>query len=303
MDRLDAMSVLLGVVDAGSLSGGARLLGTPLSTVSRKISELEALLGTRLLVRSTRRIVLTEAGCSYVAACKRILADVEEAERAAAGEYSAPKGDLAITAPVVFGRRHVLPLVVEFLEMYPEIDIRLILVDRMVHLLEDHVDLAVRIGSLPDSSLVATRLGEIRRIVCGSPAYFAQHGSPQSLSDLSAHACITMNGLTSPAAWTFASGRVEETVGVRSRLTVNTAEAAIDAAVAGLGVTRVLSYQVASMQRAGLIDIVLRDFEPAPWPVSLVHAGQGLLPIKLRAFLDYAGPRLRSALSQASIGP
>ncbi len=303
MDRLDAMSVLLGVVDAGSLSGGARLLGTPLSTVSRKISELEALLGTRLLVRSTRRIVLTEAGCSYVAACKRILADVEEAERAAAGEYSAPKGDLAITAPVVFGRRHVLPLVVEFLEMYPEIDIRLILVDRMVHLLEDHVDLAVRIGSLPDSSLVATRLGEIRRIVCGSPAYFAQHGFPQSLSDLSAHACITMNGLTSPAAWTFASGRVEETVGVRSRLTVNTAEAAIDAAVAGLGVTRVLSYQVASMQRAGLIDIVLRDFEPAPWPVSLVHAGQGLLPIKLRAFLDYAGPRLRSALSQASIGP
>jgi DNA-binding transcriptional LysR family regulator len=301
MDRLDSMSVLLGVIEAGSLSGAARQLGTPLSTVSRKISDLETLLGTRLFIRSTRRIVLTQAGRSYVAACKRILADVEEAERAAAGEYRAPKGDLVITAPVVFGRLHVLPLVVEFLRTYPDIDIRLVLADRVVHLLEDHVDLALRIGSLPDSSLVAVRLGEIRRVVCGSPAYFAEHGVPVTPQALSSHTSINFEGLAASFNWNFGSGKSEQAIDVRARLTVNTAEAAIDAAVAGLGVTRVLSYQVAGMQRAGLLDIVLRDFEPQPWPVSLVHAGQGPLPIKIRAFLDFAAPRLKSALSAAAI--
>ncbi len=299
MDRLDAMSVLLAVVETGSLSAAARRMGSPLSTVSRKISDLEALLGTRLFIRSSRRILLTEAGQSYVAACKRILADVEEAERAASGEYSAPRGDLVVTAPVVFGRLHVLPLVVEFLSAYPEIDIRLVLADRVVHLLDENVDVALRIGALPDSSLVAIRLGEIRRVVCGSPAYFAEHGVPDTPLALSSRACITLDALGSPVSWAFAAGKAKQAVRVRSRLVVNTAEAAIDAVVAGLGVTRVLSYQVAAQQRAGLLDIVLRDFEPEPWQVSLVHAGQGLLPIKLRAFLDFAAPRLRSALSRA----
>ena len=300
MDRLDAMSVLVAVVETGSLSAAARRIGSPLSTVSRKISDLEALLGTRLFIRSSRSIVLTEAGQSYVAACRRILADVEEAERAASGEYSAPKGDLVITAPVVFGRLHVLPLVTAFLIRYPEIDIRLMLVDRVVHLLDEHVDVALRIGSLPDSSLVAIRLGEIRRVVCGSPGYFSSHGIPQTPRDLAGHACITMNGLASPSAWTFGRGKSEQSFAVRSRLVVNTAEAAIDAAIAGLGLTRLLSYQVAARQD-GLLDIVLPDFEPEPWQVSLVHAGQGLLPIKLRAFLDFAAPRLKAALSGAKV--
>ncbi len=300
MDRLDAMSVLVAVVETGSLSAAARRIGSPLSTVSRKISDLEAQLGTRLFIRSSRSIVLTEAGHSYVAACRRILADVEEAERAASGEYSAPKGDLVITAPVVFGRLHVLPLVTAFLTRYPEIDIRLMLVDRVVHLLDEHVDVALRIGSLPDSSLIAIRVGEIRRVVCGSPGYFSRNGIPQTPRDLAGHACITMNGLASPSAWTFGAGKSEQSVAVRSRLVVNTAEAAIDAAIAGLGLTRVLSYQVA-VRPDGLLDIVLRDFEPAPWQVSLVHAGQGLLPIKLRAFLDFAAPRLKAALSGAKV--
>jgi DNA-binding transcriptional LysR family regulator len=295
------MSILLTVVEAGSLSAAARRRGTPLATVSRKVSELETHLKSRLLNRSSRRITLTDAGRSYVAACKRILEDVEEAERSASGEYSAAKGDLTITAPIVFGRVHVLPIVVEFLAAYPEIDVRIMLADRVANLLEDPIDLAVRIGELPESSLVATRLGSIRRVVCGSPAYFAKRGTPRTPGDLGAHNCITFEGLMSPRAWTFTKGKSKVSVAVHSRLSINTAEAAIDAAVAGVGVTRVLSYQIANATRAGTLAVVLQEFEPAPWPVSLVYAGQGLLPLKLRAFLDFAAPQLKARLSQHAV--
>ena len=185
MDRLEAMSILLAVVDAGSLSAAARGLGTPLATVSRKVSELETHLGTRLLNRSSRRIALTEAGRSYVEACKRILEDVEEAERSASGEYSAPRGELIITAPIVFGGRvESSPIVIEFLAAYREIDVRIMLADRVANLLEDDVDLAVRIGELPDSSLVATRVGSMRRVICGSPGYFPERGMPTTPGEL-----------------------------------------------------------------------------------------------------------------------
>lgn len=300
MDRLDAMSTLLAVIEAGSLSGAARRLGMPLSTVSRKISELEEHLKTRLLIRSSRQLTLTDASRSYVAACKRILDLVLEAERAASGEYGAPKGGLVITAPVLFGRLHVLPIVVEFLNAYPDIDIRLLLADHVVHLLDDHVDVALRIGELPDSSLVAIKVGTIRRVVCGSPAYLAAHGTPMTPDALAAHQCIMFEGLTSPDSWIFGFGNSDGSVAIRSRLSVNTAEAAIDAAIAGLGVTRVLSYQIAYARRMGLLDIVLQSFEPAPSPVSLVYAAQGLLPLKLRAFLDFAAPRLKTAMLQSA---
>ena len=297
MDRLEAMSALLAAVDAGSLSGASRKLGMPLATVSRKVSELETHLRTRLVTRTSRRLILTDAGRSYVAACKRILDDVREAERAAAGEYSAPRGELIITAPIVFGRLHVLPVLLEFLNTYPEIDVRLTLADRVVNLQEDHVDLAVRIGELPDSSLVAMRVGSIGRVVCGSPAYFAHRGTPKRPNELSKHDCITFNGLTSPEAWIFLSGKGTISVAVHSRLIVNTAEAAIDAAITGLGITRVLSYQVADALRTGALLLALREFEPPPVPVSLVHAGQGRLALKLRAILDFAAPRLKARLS------
>jgi DNA-binding transcriptional LysR family regulator len=290
---------LLAAVEGGSLSAASRKLGMPLATVSRKVSELEAHLRTRLINRTSRRLTLTDAGRSYVAACKRILEDIGEAERAAAGEYVVPRGDLIITAPIVFGRLHVLPVAIEFLKAYSDIDIRVALADRVVNLHEEDIDLAVRIGELPDSSLVATRVGSIRRVVCGSPAYFAQRGTPKSPDELSIHDCITFDGLASPDAWKFAVGRSAVSVAIRSRLIVNTAEAAIDAAVAAVGVTRVLSYQVASALRAGTLVLALRKFEPAPWPVSLVRAGQGLLPLKLRAFLDFAAPRLRARLAQS----
>jgi DNA-binding transcriptional LysR family regulator len=296
VDRLESMSILVAAAEAGSLSTAGRHLGIPLSTVSRKVSELEAYLKTTLLNRTSRRLTLTDAGRSYLTDCKRILDQLGEAERAATGEYSAPKGDLIITAPIVFGRLHVVPVVAAFLKAYREIDIRIVLADRVVNLLEDHIDIAVRIGELPDSSLVATRVGAIRRVVCGSRAYFAERGTPKSPSDLATHDCVTFEGLMSPHTWAFRMGKADTPVAIHSRLVVNTAEAAIDAAIAGVGITRVLSYQIASAMRTGALALALEEFEPAPWPISLVYAGQRLLPLKLRVFLDFAVPRLKASI-------
>lgn len=301
MDRLESMSILVAASEAGSLSAAARRLGIPLTNVSRKVSELEAYLKTGLLNRSSRSLTLTEAGRSYVADCKRILEMVGEAERAATGEYGAPKGDLVITAPIVFGRLHVLPVVTEFLRAYPEIDVRLVFADRIVNLFEEQIDLAVRIGDLPDSSLIATRIGAIRHVVCGSPGYFAARGMPGTPDELARHDCITFEGLISPSVWTFSFGKAKKSIPVHSRLTVNTAEAAVNAAAAGVGITRVLSYQVAQEIRAKLLVLALKDFEPAPWPVNLVYTGQRLLPSKVRVFLDYAVPRLKATLSAGAI--
>jgi DNA-binding transcriptional LysR family regulator len=298
MDRLESMSTLLAAVEAGSLSAASRKLRMPLATVSRKVSELEAHLRTRLVNRTSRRLTLTDAGRSYVAACKRILEAIDDAERSASGEFSAPRGGLIVTAPIVFGRLHVLPVALDFLKAYPEIDLRLTLADRVVNLQEDDIDIAVRIGDLPDSSLVATRVGQIRRVVCASPVYFGLRGTPKTPRDLATHDCINFDGLTAPDGWKFTVGKSAVSVAIRARLSVNTAEAAIDAAIARVGITRVLSYQVADALRAGKLALVLRDYEPPPWPVSLVHAGQGLLPLKLRAFLDFAAPRLKARLAQ-----
>jgi DNA-binding transcriptional LysR family regulator len=297
MDRFDAMSVTLAVVEAGSLSAASRRLGMPLATVSRRISELEARLKTRLLNRSSRQMTLTDSGRLYVEACRRILEDVEQAERAAAGEYRAPKGLLTITAPVVLGRVHVLPVALEFLEAHPKIDLRLVLTDSLLSLLEHNIDLAVRIGVLPDSNLIATRIGAIRRVVCASPAYLAARGRPNRPADVSGHDCITFENLASSGSWIFRSANRERAVAVHSRLSVTTAEAAIDAAIAGLGMTRVLSYMIEDMVQAGLLEIVLETFEPAPWPVNLVYAEKGLVPLKLRTFLDWATPRFKARLA------
>jgi DNA-binding transcriptional LysR family regulator len=300
MDRFESMSCLVTAVEAGSLSAAARCRGTPLATVSRKIAELEKHLKTQLFNRSNRQLTLTDAGRSYVAACKRILEDVSEAERAASGEYNAPRGDLIVTAPIVFGRLHVLPIAMEFLRSYPEVDLQLVMSDRVLNLMEDHIDLAVRIGELPDSSLMALRVGSIRQVVCGSPAYFAKHGTPADPSQLSRHECITFNGITSADVWTFPTRHSQASVAVHSRLIVNTAEAAIDAASADLGITRVLSYQIANAVQVGALTVVLAEFEPAVLPVNLVYGSRrGLLPLKLRAFLEFAGPSLKTAIARS----
>ncbi len=225
---------------------------------------------------------------------------MDEAERAASGEYTQPRGDLVITAPIVFGRLHVLPVVTEFLNAYPEVDVRLLLSDRTVNLLEDHIDLALRIGELPDSSLSAIRLGKIRRVVCASPAYLAKHGSPQTPDDLRAHQCISFESMATPSAWRFRLKDSEISVPIHARLSVSTAEAAVDAACSGFGLTYVLSYQIAAAQKEKLLEIVLAEFERPALPVHLVYSPQGRLPVKLRAFLDFAQARLRERLSSAN---
>jgi DNA-binding transcriptional LysR family regulator len=299
MDRFESMSTLLTAVEAGSLSAASRKLGMPLATVSRKVSELESHLRARLVNRSSRRLSLTDAGRAYVASCKRILEELAEAERAASGEYSAPQGDLTVTASIVFGRLHVLPVTIDFLKAYPDINVRLTLSDRVVNLAEEQIDLALRIGALPDSSLMAMRVGAITRVVCASPSYLAARGTPRHPKELAGHDCVSFDGLTAPDAWSFPVGKDATAFPVRSRLIVSTAEAAIDAAIAGVGLTRVLSYQIADAVRAGALARVLHEFEPAPLPVSLVYGGQPRLPLKLRAFLDFAGPRLKARLAES----
>lgn len=299
MDRLESMTVLLAVMDAGSLSAAGRKLRMPLPTVSRKLSELEAHLQARLMIRSTRGFTLTDAGRSYIASCRRILEDIHETERAAAGEYSEPRGELVLTTPVVFGRLHMLPVLTEFLQAYPDVSVRLTQGDRLANLVDDHVDVALRIGMLPDSGLIATGLGTVRRIVCASPAYWATRGTPRDPQDLASHHCVNFEHLAGGDAWRFVVGGVDTVVTVRPRLIVNTAEAAIDAAIAGAGLTCVLSYQVESALRAGTLSLVLRDFEPAAMPVNFLYLGQGRMPLKLRALLDFAAPRLRARLQKA----
>lgn len=299
MDRFSAMSTLLAAVDGGSLSAASRALKMPLATVSRRVAELERHLRTKLVVRTSRQLQLTDEGRAYVAASRRILAELDEAERAAAGEFRAPQGELTITAPLVFGRMHVAPIVLAFLRAFPEVSVRLVLADHVVNLTDEHVDLALRVGALPDSSLVAASLGAIRWVTCASPAYLAARGTPRAPADLLAHDCIRFEGLYAPSAWRFGEGKQAQAVAVRARYSVNTAEAAIDAAIASTGIARVLSYQVAEPVRTGALTLVLRKFEPAPLPVSFLYTSQPLLPQKLRAFLDFASPRLKAALGKA----
>jgi DNA-binding transcriptional LysR family regulator len=296
MDRLEAMTMLAAAADSGSFSAASRKLGIPLPTLSRKVSELEKHLNTRVFLRSTRKLALTEAGATYLRACTRILELVGDAEAEASGEFSTPRGELTIAAPIVFGRLHVVPVVSDFLAQFPEINVRMTLSDRNVNLLEDHVDMAARVGALPDSSMVATRVGAIRRVVCASPDYLAGHGVPRTPDDLAGFTCVTFAGM--PGSWTFENRKYNaQPERPRCRLNINTAEAAIDAAIAGVGLTQVLSYQVSRAITEGKLRVVLREFEPEPAPVHVIHAGQGLLPLKMRRFLEFAAPRLRKVLA------
>lgn len=299
MDRLEAMSLLIEVVENGSFSAAARRLRLPLTTVARKISELEAALGARLLVRTTRKLSLTDAGVTYLAAARRIIDQVDEAEREVAGEFTAPKGELVITAPVQFGQLHVLPVVTDFIELFPEISVRLLLIDRNVQLVEDHVDMAVRIGRLPDSTMMATTIGSVRTVICASPSLLAIHGIPESPEELQAVPCVYYDGPTPSPGWRVADPQTGAPLQLRvdARLSVSTVEAALQAALRDVGVTRLLHYQVADAVQAGRLRIIFEAFEPEPVPVSLVHSTRGQMPLKMRSFLDFAVPRLKRILA------
>jgi len=298
MDRLGAMSVFVSVVSAGSFSAASRELRMPLPTVSRRVAELESHLDAKLLVRGTRKLALTDAGEAYLAACRRVLDAVAEAERGAAGEYNTPQGELVMTAPVTFGRLHVVPIAAEFLAAHPQVDLRLVLSDRPLNLIDDHLDLALRVGELPDSSLVAARVGKVRSVICASPGYLQRFGTPRSLAALSDHECVSFAALGSAESWHFPEGGE---IRIHSRLIVSTAEAALEAALCGVGLTRLLSYQIANAVRSRELIVVLRKFEPAPVPVSLIYVRERRVSGKLRAFLDFAAARLRARLEKEDV--
>jgi DNA-binding transcriptional LysR family regulator len=297
MDRFESMAAFVATVEDGGFSAAARRTRMPLATISRKVSDLENLLGVRLVNRSARGISLTESGQSYYSECRRLLDELAEAERAASGEYRTPRGELVITAPIVFGRMHLVPIVVDFLRAYPEVTISLRLTDEIVHLGDEQVDLAVRINRLPDSSMVATTIADIRHVVCASPAYLAERGTPLHPADLASHDCVSGKLLSTPDGWSFRIGKVIRPFPIRRRLAATTAEAAIEAAIAGAGLARALHYQVAEAEKEGRLVTVLGRFEPDPTPLSLIHSSARLVPLKLRAFLDFAGPRLKQRLA------
>jgi DNA-binding transcriptional LysR family regulator len=298
MDRFEAMSMFLAAIEKGSLSAAAREMQVPVPTFSRKVADLEALLGTQLLTRTTRKLALTDAGIAYAAAARRILEQVAEAEREVAGEFITPRGELVVTAPLLFGRLHVLPVVADFLALFPEISVRLVLGDRNANLVDDHIDMAVRIGKLPDSGMIATRVGSMRAVTCASPKLIAGQAVPQAPRDLEQMPCVATSGPTLASAWHF---RDPDTgVAVETRIAprlVTTAEAALDAAIRGVGFARLLYYQAFDAIRDGKLRLVLGPYEPEPVPIHLVHVPRGQMPLKMRRFLDFAAPRLRKALA------
>jgi len=296
MDRFEAIRTLVAAVDGGSLSAASRSMGVPLPTVSRRVSDLEAHLGTQLVVRTTRKLILTEAGIGYVAAVRQVIDQLGEAERAASGEYLAPRGELLVTAPIMFGKLHLAPLVHEFLDLCRDVTVRLILSDSVIDLAENHIDLALRIGRLPDSSLIARRIGQVNWITCASQAYLERRGIPQAPADLEQHDCIAFEGLQTYRIWDF--GTPPRPIHIRPRFSVNTADAVIAGATAGLGIARVMSYQAAEPVAAARLLPVLRAHGPEPLPVHLVHKAQPMQPLKQRAFMDFVAPRLKSALDE-----
>lgn len=300
MDKLRAMDIFVHIVEAGSLTAAADALDTSLTAVVRSLATLESALGTRLLNRTTRRIALTDEGREYFERCRRVLAEVEEAESALSARQATPAGRLAITAPVMFGRLHVGPVLADFLVAYPEVRAELMLFDRVVDLLDEGMDVAIRIGHLRDSSLIAVPLGTTRRVVCASPAYLGRAGTPGRPADLAGHRCLQFIGITTGAEWAFSNAGSDgktSRVPIKAVLGTNQIDIARDACVKGLGCCTFLDYQVRESLAAGSLRRILQAFEPAPIPVHLVYPHSRLLSSRVRSFVDWAAPRLRLVLA------
>ncbi|RKP47682.1 LysR family transcriptional regulator [Pararobbsia silviterrae] len=298
MDRLEAMECLLSTVNSGSLSAAARELKMPASTLARKVADLEDMLGTRLLIRTTRKLTLTDAGTSYVAAARKILEMVREQEHEASGASHTARGELVVTAPVQLGRLHVLPVINPFLAAYPDITARLLLSDRNLDLIDSHADLAVRIGELADSSLIATRIGYLRPILCASPAFLERHPAPHEPDELIRYSCVVFNSpYLSPWRFRIPSTGKLLTLDMAPRLEVTTPDAAVSAAVDGVGLTLVFEHDADEALRNGQLKVLLPEFEVDPVPVHLVHVSRDLMAARLRHFIDFAAPKLRASLS------
>ncbi len=293
MDRFQAMRIFVRVVEAQSFAAAARELGSSPPAVTRAVAFLEEITGARLLTRTTRSVTLTEPGANYYDDCKRLLADLEEAEAAAGGAYARPSGTLTITAPVLFGQMYIFPVMTEFLDLYPEVRGRVLLFDRIVNIVEEGIDLAIRIGHMADTSMSAIKVGTVRRIICGSPDYFARRGRPQGPADIGTHRVVASTGSSAPLDWQFG---VDQNIrlSVNARLQTNSIEAARKAAIDGWGLVRMLSYQAVPFIENGSLEVVLSDYEPEPLPIHIVHPEGRHAPAKVRAFIDLAVDRLRS---------
>jgi len=293
MDRLQAMTVFVTVADEAGFSAAARRLNMSPPSVTRAVSEIEARLGARLLHRTTRSLKLTQAGQRYLADCRRILSEIEEADRHAAGIHAAPQGLVIVTASVPFGRIVLAPILFNLLDCYPDISVSLQLHDRIVHLLDEGMDVAVRIAELPDSSLAAVRVGSVRRMLCASPEYLDEYSRPHSLSDLSKHKIINFENMAPGGEWMLHHDNNIRSFKPVSQLHVNKADVAIAAAVKGRGITRVFSYMIVSELAAGTLEAVLECYEPPPIPVHIVHKEAGQTSARVRAVVDYCVEHLR----------
>ncbi len=300
MDRLQTMSVFVSVAEEAGFAPAARRLNLSPPSVTRAVSQLEARLGARLLHRTTRLVQLTDAGARYLEDCRRILLEIEEADRHAAGIHAAPRGTVSVTASVLFGRMVLAPVLLELLDRYPEISVSTMFVDRIVHLVDEGIDVAVRIAELPDSSLSAIRVGSVRRVLCASPDYLASRGRPATSSELADHDTIIFSAMTQGGEWTFEAPGRDRVFRPQSRLRVNTGDSAIAAAVAGRGITRVLSYTIAPQLEAGALELVLDDVGPPAVPIHIVHKEPGRTSARVRAVVDYLAQRLRTDPALAS---
>ena len=301
MDRLHELEVFVAVADAGSFAKAGNRLRLSPPAVTRAISALEDRLGARVFNRTTRSLTITEVGQRFLESAKRVLNDLDTAEKEAIGETAVPHGHLTITASVTFGRSALAPVVGDFLNQHPRISVSVLLLDRITNLVEEGIDLAVRIGPLPDSSLIAKRIGTVRRVLVASPAYLAQRGKPQTPADLRLHSMIAFTGLMPNREWRFLDGRSGNSVSFMPRLEINDAVSSIAAAEAGDGISIALSYMVAEKINEGRLVTVLDEFTPPAVPVSLVYPQSRLISPKVRAFVDFATPRLRATVDSLAI--
>jgi DNA-binding transcriptional LysR family regulator len=298
-DRLDTLMIFAAVAEQQSFAEAARHLSRSPASVTRAVAALEERLQTRLFNRTTRSVALTDAGARYLESCRRLLATYDELEAVDLGERVEPRGWINVTAPTMFGRLHVLPLVHDFLSKYPQVDVRLLLLDRVVSLVDEGLDLGVRIGQLPDSSLRAVLVGQVRRIVCAAPQYIARCGVPVTPHDLADHSVVACTAVTPiPNRWSFHGPSGVSSVAVRPRLVVNTTAGAVDAALHGLGFACIRSYQAEPHMAAGRLQTVLIEYEPPPAPIHIVHPEGRHLPAKVRLFVDHAAAGLRAKFGE-----
>ena len=293
MDRLQTMSVFVAVAEESGFAPASRRLNMSPPSVTRAVSELEARLGAKLLHRTTRSVRLTNAGQRYREDCRRIMSEVDDADRNASGVHAAPRGMVSISATAMFGRMFVAPILLDLLDRYPDISITTLFVNRTVHLVDEGIDVAVRMGELPDSSLSATRVGSSRRVLCASPDYFDLRGRPSAPSELSGHEIVDFVDSTPGGEWTFVNGDESHAFRPRSRLRLNSADPAIAAAVDGRGITRVLSYMIAPQLMSGELEIVLQDYEPPAVPIHVLHKEPGQTSARVRAVVDHLVQSLR----------